>query len=63
VIYSSEESDAKKVKGDEEEEEEEYNLADIAEGPVTSVRIRGELTTNNHLFQIMYFTACLSRHT
>ncbi|XP_071321987.1 X-ray repair cross-complementing protein 5 [Trachinotus anak] len=34
---NSEESDAKKVKGDEEEEEEEYNLADIAEGPVTSV--------------------------
>uniref|UniRef100_A0A3B4WZ92 X-ray repair cross-complementing protein 5 n=2 Tax=Seriola lalandi dorsalis TaxID=1841481 RepID=A0A3B4WZ92_SERLL len=32
----SEEPDAKKVKGD-EEEEEEYNLADIAEGSVTSV--------------------------
>ncbi|CAK6954041.1 X-ray repair cross-complementing protein 5 [Scomber scombrus] len=31
----SEEPDAKKVKGD--EEEEEYNLADIAEGSVTSV--------------------------
>lgn len=38
VIYSSEEPDAKKAKGD--EEEEEYNLADIAEGSVTSVRIR-----------------------
>ena len=37
VIYSADELDAKKVKGD-EEEEEEYNLADIAEGSVTSVR-------------------------
>uniref|UniRef100_A0A3P9BQK3 X-ray repair cross-complementing protein 5 n=1 Tax=Maylandia zebra TaxID=106582 RepID=A0A3P9BQK3_9CICH len=34
----SEESEAKKVK---EDEAEEYNLADIAEGSVTSVRIRG----------------------
>ena len=39
-IYSSEEPDAKKVKGD---EEEEYNLANIAEGSVTSVRIWGNL--------------------
>uniref|UniRef100_A0A8D0AF71 X-ray repair cross-complementing protein 5 n=1 Tax=Sander lucioperca TaxID=283035 RepID=A0A8D0AF71_SANLU len=37
----SEEPDAKKEKGD---EEEEYSLADIAEGSVTSVRIRGQLT-------------------
>lgn len=36
MIYSSEEPDAKKAKGD--EEEEEYNLADIAVGSVTSVR-------------------------
>lgn len=35
VIYSSDEPDAKKAKGD--DEEEEYNLADIAEGSVTSV--------------------------
>uniref|UniRef100_A0A8D3AE25 X-ray repair cross-complementing protein 5 n=1 Tax=Scophthalmus maximus TaxID=52904 RepID=A0A8D3AE25_SCOMX len=33
----SEVPDAKKAKGDDEEEEEEYNLADIAEGSVTSV--------------------------
>uniref|UniRef100_A0A8C4HJR7 X-ray repair cross-complementing protein 5 n=1 Tax=Dicentrarchus labrax TaxID=13489 RepID=A0A8C4HJR7_DICLA len=37
----AEEPDAKKAKGD---EEEDYNLADIAEGSVTSVRIRGQLT-------------------
>lgn len=46
MIYSSEVPDAKKAKGDDEEEEEEYNLADIAEGSVTSVRIRG---ARNHL--------------
>lgn len=39
AIYSAEEPDAKKAKGD--EEEEDYNLADIAEGSVTSVRTRG----------------------
>ncbi|XP_040004024.1 X-ray repair cross-complementing protein 5 [Xiphias gladius] len=33
----SEEPDTKKAKGDDNEEEEEYNLADIAEGSVTSV--------------------------
>lgn len=38
VILSSEEPDAKKVK--EEEAEEEYNLADIAEGSVSSVSNR-----------------------
>lgn len=43
AIHSSEEPDAKKAKGDEEEEEEDdYNFADIAEGSVTSVRIRGD---------------------
>lgn len=36
MTYSAEEPDAKKAKG--HEEEEEYNLADIAEGSVTSVR-------------------------
>lgn len=40
VTCRSEVPDAKKAKGD--EEEEEYNLADIAEGSVISVRIRGE---------------------
>uniref|UniRef100_A0A3B5KUV4 X-ray repair cross-complementing protein 5 n=1 Tax=Xiphophorus couchianus TaxID=32473 RepID=A0A3B5KUV4_9TELE len=35
----SEEPDAKKAK--EDEEEDEYNLANIAEGSVTSVRVRG----------------------
>lgn len=37
---SSEQPDAKKAKGDaaEEDEGEEYNLADISEGSVTSVR-------------------------
>uniref|UniRef100_A0A3Q4HVD8 X-ray repair cross-complementing protein 5 n=1 Tax=Neolamprologus brichardi TaxID=32507 RepID=A0A3Q4HVD8_NEOBR len=40
----SEESEAKKVK--EDEAEEEYNLADIAEGSVTSVRIRGRQLTH-----------------
>lgn len=39
VVYSSEEPDAKKAKGD--KEEEEYNLADISEGSVTSVREPG----------------------
>lgn len=38
VIHSSKEPDAKKLK--EDEAEEDYNLADIAEGSVTSVRIR-----------------------
>lgn len=42
AIHSSEEPDAKKAKGDEEEEEDDYNFADIAEGSVTSVRIRGD---------------------
>lgn len=71
AIYSSEEPDATKAKGD--EEEEEYSLADIAEGSVTSVRIRGagwqnnprEITAlyKNQLFQIKYFTTCLNRRT
>lgn len=39
MIHSSEEPDAKKAK--EDEEEDEYNLANIAEGSVTSVRVRG----------------------
>lgn len=49
----SEEPDAKKAKGD--EDEEEYNLADITEGSVTSVRIRGDITNRNCPFQINYF--------
>lgn len=38
-IRSSNEANADK--GKEDEAEEEYNLADIAEGSVTSVRIKG----------------------
>lgn len=38
AINSSGEPDGKKAKLEEEEEEEEYNLANITEGTVTSVR-------------------------
>lgn len=45
AVYSSEEPGAKKAK--EEEDEEDYSLANIAEGPVTSVSIRGAGLHNN----------------
>lgn len=45
VVRSSEEPDAKKAK---EDEAEEYNLADIAEGSVSSVSIRESGRHNHH---------------
>lgn len=43
-IFSSEEPDAKKAK--EDDGEDDYNLADIAEGSVTSVSIEILKSTN-----------------
>uniref|UniRef100_A0A665WWE8 Ku domain-containing protein n=1 Tax=Echeneis naucrates TaxID=173247 RepID=A0A665WWE8_ECHNA len=51
------EPDAKKVKGD-DEGEEEYNLADISEGSINSVRIR-----ENQLRQIKFSRLVLVRYT